>query len=348
MPVFSHEALRHLGSEIFLALGAPKEEASLVADLLVRANLAGVDSHGIIRIPSYVKEIEEQRILPGSKPKIVKDTPTITIVDGNRSFGQVVALKAMELTIEKAGRQGMAATGAYNCGHIGRLADYAMMAAERDMVGMVMTPGGRWVAPWGGREAILGISPFSVAMPAGRYKPFVLDMSSGVAAAGKIRVKAVRGEKLPLGWIINKDGKPTTNPEDLEKGGAILPIGGNVGYKGYGLSLIVELMCGPLLGFKNLTKGPGKGIFMMALNIEDFTPIEEFKAGVDAYIETIKASRLAEGYKEILIPGEPEFREDERRRREGIYVEEATWNEILTIARKLKVEMDYVKPLHGG
>ncbi|MBS7628310.1 Ldh family oxidoreductase [Candidatus Bathyarchaeota archaeon] len=332
--------MRRVSSDIFLALGAPKEGANLVADLLVRANLAGVDSHGIIRIPSYVKEIEEHRIVPGSKPKVVKDMATITILDGNRGFGQVVALKAMELAIEKAGRKGLAATGAYNCGHIGRLADYAILAAERNMIGLVMTPGGRWVAPWGGMEAILGISPISIAIPAGKYKPFVLDMSSGVAAAGKIRVKAVRGEKLPLGWIIDKDGKPSTNPEDLEKGGAILPIGGDVGYKGHGLSLIVEFMCGPLLGFKELTKGPGKGIFMMALNIEDFTPIEEFKTGVDSYIETVKASRLAQGYREILIPGEPEFREDERRRREGIYVEEATWDEIVKIARRLKVEIE--------
>jgi LDH2 family malate/lactate/ureidoglycolate dehydrogenase len=328
-----------------MALGAPEEEARLVADLLVKANLAGVDSHGIIRIPSYVREIEEQRIVPGSKPKIVKDTKTITIIDGNRGFGQTVALRAMEIAIEKARLQGIGVSGAYNCGHIGRLADYAMLAAEKGMIGLVMTPGGRWVAPWGGREAVLGISPISMAVPAGKYRPFVLDMSSGVAAAGKIRVKAVRGEKLPIGWIIDKDGKPSTNPEDLERGGAILPIGGDVGYKGYGLSLFVELMCGPLLGFKNLGKGAGKGIFMMALNVADFTPLEDFRGGVDSYIATVKASKLAEGCKEILIPGEPEFREEERRKREGIYVEEPTWDEIIEIARKLKIDTESIKPI---
>jgi len=336
------EHLRSITYAIFKALGADSEEASTVAEFLVGSNLAGHDSHGVIRIAQYVNLIRQGRMRPGVRIEVLHETPSTALIDGHWGFGQVVAKKGMEIAVWKAKLTGIGAVGLVDCNHVGRLIDYTAMAAARDMIGIMMCHGYPTVAPFGGIDRVLSTGPLSVAMPAGSQRPILLDFATSVAAQGKIHVKHRRGEKVPLGWIIDKEGRPTDNPADLYAGGAILPLGGDVGYKGFGLGLLVDVMSGALTG-SGCASSPeyegGNGVFMMAVDISSFTNLEDYKRRVDDLIARIKASRKAPDVEEILIPGEPELREEQRRLGEGIYVEEETWKEILSIASTLGLDM---------
>lgn len=342
MAVFKAEELRSLARAVFEAAGVGHAEANRVAELLIRSNLAGHDSHGVMRIPWYVALIKEGKLKPGAQVEVVRETSSTALVNGNWGFGQVVAWKCMEIAIEKARRSGVGTVGIYNCNHVGRLIDYTAFAASQDMIGMMTCNDGAIVAPFGGVDRLFNPGPISFAFPAGTQPPILLDISTAVAAEGKIRVKARRGEKIPLGWIIDKDGRPTDNPADLYAGGAILPVGGDVGYKGFGLGLFVDIMSGALTS-SGCASSPeykgGNGVFMMALNIGSFTDLEDYKRRVDELISRTKASRKAPGVKEILLPGEPELREEQRRQREGIYVEEETWKEITSAVKGLGIDL---------
>lgn len=341
MPVITHDKLKKFTKDIFLATNSPEKEAELVAELLVRANLCGVDSHGVIRIPDYVKEIEEGKLKPGIQPKIVKESKVTALIDGQFGFGQVTAMKAMELAIEKAQQYGTSTLTVFNCNHIGRLADYPTLAVEKDMIGLIFCKGFPVVvAPWGGRARLLGTNPLSFGIPAGKEKPIIADFATSVSAEGKIRVKFARGEKIPLGWIVNSEGKVTDEPAELYKGGAILPFGG---YKGYAINLLIEALGGALGtgGIADEFKGHN-GLFIQVVNIDFFTPIEEFKEKIDRMIRKVKSSPLAEGFKEILLPGEPELIEMEKRLKDGIMVEEKTWSRIVEVANRYRVELPKV------
>ncbi|MEM2904309.1 MAG: Ldh family oxidoreductase [Candidatus Bathyarchaeia archaeon] len=342
MVTFKAEELRSLTRAVFEAAGASRDEAGKVAELLVRSNLAGHDSHGVIRIPWYVTLIKEGKLKPGAKVEVIRETSSTALVDGNWGFGQVVAWRSMEIAVEKARISGVGTVGVYNCNHVGRLVDYTAFAASQDMVGIMMCNDGAIVAPFGGIDRLFNPGPISVAFPAGSQPPILLDISTAVAAEGKIRVKARRGEKIPFGWIIDKEGRPTDNPADLYAGGAILPLGGDVGYKGFGLGLFVDIMSGALTG-SGCASSPeykgGNGVFMMAVNIANFTSVKDYKRRVDELILRVKASRKAPGVKEILLPGEPELREEQRRLREGIYIEEETWKEIASTAKGLGLDL---------
>jgi len=342
MATFKAEELRSLTRAIFEAAGASPDEAGTVADLLVGSNLAGADSHGVIRIPWYVQLIKEEKMRPKAKPEVVHETASMALVNGNWGFGQVIARRCMEIALEKARRSGIGAVSIFNCNHVGRLVDYTAMAAAQDMIGFMMCNDGAIVAPFGGVERLFNPGPMSVAFPAGSQRPILLDFATSVAAQGKIHVKHRRGEKVPLGWIIDKEGRPTDNPADLYAGGAILPLGGDVGYKGFGLGLLVDVMSGALTG-SGCASSPeyegGNGVFMMAVDISSFTNLEDFKRRVDQLIVRTKTSRKAPGVQEILIPGEPELREEQRRLAEGIHVEEETWKEIAVTARSLGLDL---------
>jgi len=304
--------------------------------------LAGHDSHGVIRISQYLRLMKEGKMKPGAGVEVVRETGSTALVNGNWGFGQVVAKRSMEIAIEKAEKNGIGAVGVFNCNHVGRLVDYTAMAAARDMIGVMMCHGVPSVPPFGGIDRMFSPGPISVALPAGSQKPILLDISTSVVAEGKVRVKLRRGEKVPLGWIIDKEGRPTQNPADLYAGGAILPLGGEVGYKGFGLGLFVDLMSGALTG-SGCASSPefrgGNGVFMMAVNISDFTGLDDYKRRVDELVARIKASRKAPGVKYIFLPGEPELREEERRLAEGIYVEDETWEEITSTAKGLGLDL---------
>jgi uncharacterized oxidoreductase len=350
MPVFSDQRLKEIGFSIFKSAGVPEDEAKIVSEALVRANLAGHDSHGVIRISQYVDMLLKEMIKPGMGIEILHETPTTAVIDGRWGFGQVVAAKAMEIAIAKARESYLGAVTARRSNHVGRIGDYAEMAAREGMIGMVTVNNhgaGLLVAPWGGRERRLSTNPISFAFPTGEGEPVVLDITTSIAAEGKVRVKRNRGERLPEGWIIDHEGKPSTNPDDLygtkdQPPGALLPMGGQVGYKGFGLSVVVDVLSGALSGAGcSGTPGSrlGNSIFTLAINIEGFTSGEEFKSEVDRFIRFIKSCPLAPGFDEILMPGEIESRTHERRLREGIPVDDVTWNQILEAARRVGADI---------
>ncbi len=340
MPTFTAEQLRIVGTKIFEALKATEEEAKIVSDFLVKANLCGHDSHGVIRILQYANEIKEGKIVPGAEVEVVRETPSSALLNGNWGFGQVIGFKAMKMAIEKATKNTISVVCVYNCNHVGRLVDYTMMASEKGMIGMVMANANKIVAPYGGIDRILSTGPISIALPTDKEVPLALDIATSICAEGKIRVSLHKGEKIPYGWIIDKNGNPSNNPSDLYDGGAILPWGGEVGYKGFGLGIIIDVLTGILARSTPAYYDDkrGNGLFMEAINIESFMPLEQFKKEVDELIKAIKKCRLMQGFNEITVPGEPEFKIQQKRLKEGIYVPEKTWIEIKELAKSLRVD----------
>src|SRR5579884_1208812 len=331
MPTLPAERLAAIGEELFVAAGAPRAEAQIVMRHVVAANLAGHDSHGIIQIPTYIDRIKRGHIVPGAPWTIVRESATTTVVDGNWGFGYVVSERAMQLTIDKAATANVAAATVFRQGHIGRLASYSLMAARAGMIGLVTADSGRSpkaVAPFGGREARLGTNPISIAIPSDLEGPLYLDMATSAAAAGKIALSVARGTPVPPGWIIGADGRPTNDPRQLRQGGALLPMGGPDGYKGYGLSVMVEILCGLLTGLGFGVEPSGRhndGCFMAVFKVDAFRPLAEFKKDVGDFIRYLKETPPAEGSAGVLYPGEIEHRREQDRRRNGIEVEDATW-----------------------
>src|SRR5258708_11030520 len=237
MPTVSAERLHHIGKALLVAAGSPPDEAEIVMRHSIDANLAGHDSHGIIQIPTYIDRIGVGHIVPGAPWKIVEESATTTVIDGHWGFGYTVSERAMQLTIDKADRNNVAATTVFRQGHIGRLASYSLMAAQADMIGLITADSGRaakQVAPFGGRAARIGTNPLSIAVPSNLDGPLFLDMATSAVAAGKISLAGSRGESIPLGWIVDAGGNPTTDPEQLKAGGALLPPGGSESYKSSG------------------------------------------------------------------------------------------------------------------
>src|SRR5450755_5163496 len=251
MAIVQADRLTRIGAALLKAAGASDEEAKAVAVGCVNANLAGHDSHGIIAIPTYIDRIKAGHMVPGAKWTIEQESPTTTVIDGHWGFGFHVNAKAMALTIEKAKTANVAACTVFRQSHVGRLAAYPMMAMKEGMIGLATADSGRspkGVAPFGGREARLGTNPISIAVPSDLDGPLFLDMATSAVAAGKISLAVSRRESIPLGWIVDRDGHPTTDPNQLKEGGALLPLGGSEGYKGSGLAAIVEILCGLLTG----------------------------------------------------------------------------------------------------
>lgn len=340
MPIVSPFELENLTFEIFKSAGASDEEAKIVAGHLVRANLAGHDSHGVIRIIQYIKNVRSGLTVPGAEFDIVKETPILAVVDGHWGFGQVVAKKSVELAVKKASENGLAAVGIRNCNHIGRLGDYTSITLENDMIGIIVTNSRSLVAPFGGTERLISTNPICVGIPSGRDTPFLLDMATSVHAEGKIRVRLARNEKVPDGWLIDKDGNPTNDPADFYDGGALLPLGGDVGYKGMGLGLLVDFLGGALTeagcssSKEYRTLGGSNGTFIIVINISHFTSTDDYKKRVNEVINNIKNSKTRKNVEEIFIPGEPEELNKKKRLAEGIFISETTWNSIGNIARE--------------
>ena len=339
MPKIPAERLTEIGRALFVAAGTPPEEADIVMRHVVAANLAGHDSHGVIQIPTYIERIKVGHIVPGAPWKIVQESPTTTVVDGHWGFGYVVNERAMKLTIDKARSANVAAATVFRQGHIGRLSSYSQMAAAAGMIGLVTADSGRSpkaVAPFGGREARLGTNPISIAIPSDLDGPLYLDMATSAAAAGKIALAAARNETVPDGWVIGRDGRPTNDPRQLREGGALLPLGGpEGGYKGTGLAVIVEILCGLLTGLGFGVEPSGRhndGCFMAVFNVAAFRPLAEFKAEVGDFVAYLKATPPAFGSSGVLYPGEIEHRREDDRRKNGIEVEDATWYKLRSLA----------------
>lgn len=340
MPIVAAEQLHHLGAEIFRAAGASAEEAQIVMEHLVGANLAGHDSHGIILLPTYIDRIKRGHIVPGAPMTIERETPTSAHINGNWGFGYVVTTRAMEMAIAKAQQHQVAAITIYQQSHVGRLADYPLMAARAGMIGLITCDSGRGpktVVPFGGRAARLGTNPISVAFPSDLEGPIFLDMATSAVAAGKLSVRRSRGEPAPEGWVVDKHGNPTTDLAAYYDGGAILPMGGDQAHKGYVLSFMVETLSGILTGLGFGIDPQGRhndGSFLAVFDVNAFRPLADFKRDIAAFVDYLKATPPAAGFTQVLYPGELEYRTTQQLQREGIYVEDATWNRLLALQKE--------------
>ncbi|MDR3536396.1 MAG: Ldh family oxidoreductase [Acetobacteraceae bacterium] len=339
MPNVSAEQLTEIAKGLLVSAGASAAEAEVIARYNIGANLVGHDSHGIILIPQYIERIKAGHIVPQAPWTIVEESPTTTVIDGNWGFGYAVTDRAMRYTIEKAKTQNVAAATVFRQSHIGRLASYPLLASADGMIAMITADSGRspkHVAPFGGAKARLGTNPICFAIPSNLDGPLVFDMATSAAAAGKINVATARGDQVPNGWLIDAEGKPSNDPRVLRQGGALLPLGGTEGYKGTGLAAIVEILSGLLTGLGFGVEPTGRhndGCFIAVFNVAAFRKLDTFKQEVTEFAQYLKATPPAEGFTEVFYPGEIEFRKEQDRRKNGVPIEDATWNKLRDLAQ---------------
>ena len=336
MPTVTAEKLVEIGTRTFTAAGVSSAVARQVVESLVLSNLVGVDSHGVALIPSYLQAIEAGWIVPDAELEVLSNNGVAVSVDGRHGFGQIVARRAMTMAIENAKARVVGVVSFTHVYHIGRLGEYAALAAENGFIGFVIANGsipGGMVAPFGGRQRVLGTNPISFAVPAAERPALVADFSTSTVAERRVRTARASGEKIPVGWIIDRDGRPTTNPADLYDGGALLCFGE---HKGFALSLMVEVLAGILSG-ANTPVSPNydrmqNGVFLLAINPDFFQPIATFRNTVDHFFDVLARVSPALGAQRVVIPGEPEVRSKASRGAEGIPVDDSTWAELLKLA----------------
>ncbi len=346
VPRIPAERLAGFVVRVFTAAGLPADDAQTLANLMVEADLRGSDTHGVIRLPLYVRRIRAGGINPKPDIRVVSDRPSAALIDGDNGMGHLVMRRAAELAIEKAKATGIGWVGARMSNHAGPAALYVTMPLKHDMIGLYFAVGSsNHLPPWGGSESLLGTNPMAVAVPAEREPPIVLDMSPTVAAYGKVRLKAQRGEPMPVGWMIDREGKPLTDPKRADEG-HLLPIGD---YKGSGLSLIIGLLAGALnraavgrdvVDFVKEAGTPtNTGQAIAAISIEAFLPPAEFKRGVDRLIRDIRNSPRLPGVERIWLPGEQSHTKLLDRRAHGVPVPKALRDSLDALARDLNVEL---------
>jgi uncharacterized oxidoreductase len=344
MPTFTAEKLERITAEVFRAAGTPADDAQTVAQLMVWANLVGHDSHGVIHIPRYVAQIKEGHIVPGAKPEIIKETPSAAMIEGHWNFGHVVAKKGIEVAIDKARQTTIACVSLAHLNHIGRVGAYPTIAAQAGLTAIACCSSGgsgRQVVPFGGRQGRLGTNPIAMAFPSRLDGPILLDFASSASAAGKIRVYRNRGQQLPEGWIVDKEGRPTADPNDFYADGALLPLGGNQGHKGYALAFLVEILGGILSRDGYANEGATRfsnGAFMIVIDIESFVPVSTLMDEIADMTRFIKSSPPVPGFTEALYPGEKEAKSEKERRAKGIEVEDETWRQIKAVIRDYGLE----------
>ena len=315
--------LLEFAAAVYASVGVPDADARLLADTLVQADLWGHQSHGVLRLGWYLDRIRNGVMRPAPKIEQVVDAGAIGLIDGHDSVGQVVTMHATGQAIARAKAHGIGAVGVRNSNHFGTCMYYTLAGARENCVTLLTSNGGPAMAPWGGRKKIIGTNPWSVAAPAGSHPPLVMDMANTGVARGKIYLARNKKLPIPLGWAINSDGEPTTDPQEAIDG-IILPM---AEHKGYAIAVIVDLLSGVLTGsgFLSAVHSPYKtaeksncGHLMVALNIEVFQPVPEFHARMEQYIAELKNVPLAEGFDEVFYPGEMEARSDSRNRMHGL------------------------------
>jgi LDH2 family malate/lactate/ureidoglycolate dehydrogenase len=347
--VFRADSLRTFCEEVFLSCGMPQEDAAIVADSLVQANLRGVDSHGVTRVGIYVKRLKMGLVNPRPNVEVVRESPATLLVDGDNGMGQVVGMHALALGLEKVKQSGGVNVGVRRSNHYGAGAYYVQRAVAQDTMAFAYSNAPPTMAPWGGVDPYVGTNPYAYGVPAGEHRPIILDMATSIVARGKIILAAERGEPIPEGWAIDKHGNQTT---DAQEGlaGSVLPFGGP---KGYALSLMIDIMAGALTGagfgprvnslYDNFDEPQDVGAFFQLIDISQFADPVAFKANIDRMIEEIKSSRKAAGTEEIFLPGEIEFRIEEERKASGIPVGAETVAELREAGRSCGIDMtDFV------
>jgi len=352
--IFSYHHLREFTREVFIHMGCSLEHAALASEVLVSADLRGIDSHGIARLSGYVRLWEAKRINATPNIRIVHETPSTAVIDGDAGLGLVVAPYAMEIAMQKAAAVGTGWVSVKNSNHFGIAGYHAMMALDRDMIGMAMTNASPLVAPTFSTERMLGTNPIAVAIPAKEQPAFVADFATTTAANGKLEILQRKNEEAPYGWIQDKAGHPSKNPHELKDGGALLPLGGDRehgSHKGYCLGAIVDIFSAvlsganygpwapPFVSFLPLAPDPvgeGLGHFFGAMRVDAFRPADEFKANMDTWINRFRAAEPVAG-KKVLIPGDPEREMQHERLEKGIPVIAPVVKDMKEVAAKFNL-----------
>lgn len=337
------ERLRDVVRAIFCRCGMSDADAGLLSESLVHADLRGIHSHGVLRVPDYVKKLTKDGVDPRGKPRVVSERAAAIVIDGGNSMGQIGGAFAMRRVIEKARDLGLALASVRGSNHCGAMDWYTLMAVQEGMIGLAGTNALPTMAPWGGTEKIVGINPLSIAMPAKKRSPFVLDFAFGATAHGKIRVYQQKGSPLPNGWAFDADGQPTTDATQALSG-LIQPIGQ---HKGVGLGMAIGMMASLLSGaaygteLGNMVEGPRPGLdghFFAAIDIAAFQDVESFKNRVDAVIDEVHESRRRAGVSRLFVPGEIEAEFESTYAHDGILLARTTVNDVAAAADALEVD----------
>ena len=349
---FDSEYLKEFTFQVFMSMGCPEEQAKVAADCLNQADLRGVDSHGVARLSGYIRLWELKRLNATPKMKVIHETPSTAVLDGDLGLGLVTAPHAMKIAIEKARNAGTGWVAVQNSNHYGIAGYHAMMALEHDMIGISMTNASPLVAPTFSKSRFLGTNPIAVAIPALEQPPFIIDMATTTVANGKLEVLQRKGMDAPLGWTQDKDGNSTTDAYSLKKGGSMLPLGGDRehgGHKGYCLGAMVDIFSAVLSGanygpwvppFVSFLEPPtdqvGKGIghFLGAIRVDAFRPAGEFKAEMDNWITTFRNAETTTGQSRVMIPGDPERELTSERRKNGIPLHEQVVTDLKELGNK--------------
>lgn len=347
---YSHQRLLHFTEQVFIKCGMNEQDAKQAADVLIAADLRGIDSHGVARLSGYVRLYEANRANMNAEHKIIYETPSTATIDADQGLGLVVAPKAMDIAIEKAKNVGTGWVAIQNSNHFGIAAYHAMKALPNNMIGIAMTNASPLVAPTYSKQRMLGTNPICYAFPAGKHLPIVIDMATSAAANGKLEIAQRTGKPIPNNWVQTKDGEESTNANELSNGGSLLPLGG---HKGYGLASLVDILCGvlsganygpwvpPFVAFLNpLENLPGNGIghFLGAMRIDAFRPAADFKNHIDNWIDAFKNANRIDKNQHVIIPGEPEFLLEKERLETGIPLNDKVITDLQELANKLALE----------
>ena len=353
---FTESNLRTFTKSIFLKMGCPSEHADLAADVLIKSDLRGIDSHGVARLTGYVRLWEKGRINPTPDIKIVHETPSTATIDGDSGLGLVVAPFAMKVAIEKAEKYGSGWVSVRNSNHFGIAAYHTMLAVEKDMIGFAMTNASPLVAPTFANERMLGTNPMCYAFPAGKYPAVIVDMATSAAANGKLEIAQRTGKPVPEGWIQDANGQASVDPHELKKGGSLLPLGSDRehgSHKGFGLSATVDILSAvlsganygpwapPFVAFMEPSANPvglGLGHFLGAMRVDGFRPVDEFKIHLDNWIERFSSARPIHEDQKVIIPGGPELIAEKDRTINGIPLIDEVCKDLNSLADKLGID----------
>jgi L-2-hydroxycarboxylate dehydrogenase (NAD+) len=354
--IYSYEDLKIFSHAVFTKMGCPEGQAKLATEVLLSADLRGIDSHGIARLSGYVRLWEAKRVNAEPDIKIIHESPSTAVVDGDGGLGLVIAPFAMKVAIKKAETAGTGWVAVKNSNHFGIAGYHAMMALEHDMIGMAMTNASPLVAPTFSVERLLGTNPIAVAIPADQQPPYVADFATTTAANGKLEILQRKNMDAPLGWIQKKNGQPSTNANELKDGGALIPLGSDRehgSHKGYCLGSWVDIFSAvlsganygpwvpPFVAFLSPPADPvGEGIghFFGAMRVDAFRPADEFKKHMDNWIGRFRKATPVEGQKKVLIPGDPEREISESRLKEGIPLNPKVVEDLEALGNKLAVK----------
>lgn len=338
------DRLRGFATEALAKAGVAQQDAAIVADTMVEADLRGIDTHGMVRLAPYIRMISEGNMNPRPNLSIIKETPVTALIDADDGIGNLVSVKAAEIAIRKARDSGVGLVGVKNSTHNCMLAYYPMMALKYDMIGLMTTNAPPQIPAYGGITNVLSTNPYAAAIPAGEELPVVVDMATTVVAGGKVRLYANLDKKIPPGWGMDRHGQPTDDPKEVLEHGFLAWLGGA---KGYALAVLANILAGVLTGgpFSPETFGPyssaeygsqlfREGHFIMVLRVDNFMPIDEFKGRMDAMIREFRASQPSEGFNRVMLPGEPEFEQKEQRLKTGIPLSHMLWERLVGVKEK--------------